>query len=138
MAFLLELLVSFLIVVGGVFALVGSYGLIKLPDLMSRLHAPTKATTLGVGGTLLASMVYFAAFGGGFTVHELLITLFLFLTAPVSAYMIAKAHIFRHLDVRQSLPQDSGGSGWATLADPLDTDEAAPRVQPNNANNAHG
>jgi multicomponent K+:H+ antiporter subunit G len=127
MAFLLELLVSFLIVVGGVFALVGSYGLIKLPDLMSRLHAPTKATTLGVGGTLLASMVYFAAFGGGFTVHELLITLFLFLTAPITANFLAKAYM--HQAIRpEALPSTSTGgeTGWATFDDP-EPPEAAPQ-----------
>ena len=47
-----ELLISFFILVSGVFGLVGSYGLIKLRDTMQRLHAPTKATTLGVGGVL--------------------------------------------------------------------------------------
>lgn len=45
-----ELLISGLIVLGAIFALVGSYGMLKFPDLMTRLHAPTKATTLGVGG----------------------------------------------------------------------------------------
>ena len=62
MTFLLELLVSVLIVLGGLFALIGSVGMVKLPDLLTRLHAPTKATTLGVGGALLASMLYFAVF----------------------------------------------------------------------------
>ena len=52
MDFVLEVLVSILIVVGGFFALVGSIGLVKLPDLLTRLHGPTKATTLGVGGAL--------------------------------------------------------------------------------------
>lgn len=119
MTIFFELLVSFLIVVGGIFALVGSYGLIKLPDLMSRLHAPTKATTLGVGGTLLASMVYFAAFGGGFTVHELLITLFLFLTAPITANFLAKAYMHQAIQP-ETLPSTSTGgeTGWATFDDP--------------------
>ena len=48
MTFLLELLVSVLIVAGAAFLLIGSIGMVKLPDLLSRLHAPTKATTLGV------------------------------------------------------------------------------------------
>jgi len=48
MTFVLELLVSLLIVGGGAFLLIGSIGMVKLPDLLTRLHAPTKATTLGV------------------------------------------------------------------------------------------
>lgn len=90
-----EILVSLLIVAGGVFALVGSFGLLKLPTLMMRLHGPTKATTLGVGGCLLASVVYFPASGADYSAHELLITLFLFLTAPITANMLAKAHLLR-------------------------------------------
>jgi len=91
-----ELIVSALIVIGGFFGLVGSFGLLKLPDLMTRLHAPTKATTLGVGGVLVASMVYFSAVEGQISWHELMISLFLFITAPISAKMIAKAYLHVH------------------------------------------
>ena len=52
-----EWMIAGLIVLAGVFGLVGSLGLLKLPDTMTRLHAPTKATTLGVGGVLIASML---------------------------------------------------------------------------------
>ena len=45
----------FLLVVGGVFGVVGGWGLVRLPDPMTRLHAPTKAATLGVGAVLVAS-----------------------------------------------------------------------------------
>jgi multicomponent K+:H+ antiporter subunit G len=57
---------------------------------MARLHGPTKATTLGVGSCLIASMIYFPAYGMDFSVHELLVTLFLFITAPIAANMVAK------------------------------------------------
>ena len=63
--------------------------LIKLKDTVQRLHAPTKATTLGVGGVLIASIIYFIAKTGHLSFHELLITLFLFLTAPITANFIA-------------------------------------------------
>jgi multicomponent K+:H+ antiporter subunit G len=86
----LEALVAALLVVGGVFALVGAIGLLRFPDFYMRLHAPTKATTLGVGGVLLASMVLGWSRGEP-GVHELLITLFLFITAPVSANLMALA-----------------------------------------------
>ena len=85
-----ELLISFFLVVAGIFGLVGSFGMIKLRDTMQRLHAPTKATTLGVGGVLIGSMLYFLLVKGMFSFHELLITLFLFLTAPITANFIAK------------------------------------------------
>ena len=112
-----EVIVSILIVIGGIFLFVGSFGLAKLVDTMQRLHAPTKATTLGVGALLIASMFYFLYFHGLPTAHELMITLFLFLTAPVTANMIAKAHIFRHRALQEKLPTDGSASGWATLAE---------------------
>lgn len=116
MATLLEFVIAVFIVIGGVFLFVGSFGLTKLPDTMRRLHAPTKATTLGIGSLLIASLIYFVTVKQMVGIHELLITLFLFLTAPVSAVMIAKAHIFRHPDVQRTLSKDAGGSGWATLS----------------------
>lgn len=115
MTFLLELLVSVLIVLGGLFALIGSVGMVKLPDLLTRLHAPTKATTLGVGGALAASMVYFAGFEGGLSIHEILITAFLFLTAPISAHFIAKAHLHEHTELRDGLPPTGRPQGWSTF-----------------------
>ncbi len=86
-----ELLISFFLLAGGAFALIGSIGLARLPDLFTRLHGPTKATTLGVGGILAASILHFSGGEHDLSLHELLITLFLFVTAPVSAYLIARA-----------------------------------------------
>ena len=82
--------VAALLVVGGVFTLVGAVGLLRFPDFFMRMHAPTKATTLGVGGVLLASLVLGWA-RGEFGLNLLLITLFLFVTAPVSANLMAQA-----------------------------------------------
>lgn len=97
---------AFCLVAGGFFALVGAIGLVRLPDCFMRLHAPTKATTLGVGGVLAASFLYFAG-TGRFVVHELLVALFLFLTAPVSALMLARAAI--HLRLRSHAPLPGRG-----------------------------
>ena len=60
----------------------GSLGLAKLPSLIQRLHAPTKAATLGAGGLLLASALYFWLLRGYPSYHELLIGVFLFLYRP--------------------------------------------------------
>lgn len=119
-----EILVSILILLGAAFALVGSWGLARLPSLMTRLHGPTKATTLGVGGILIASMVFFPAVEGRYSAHELLITLFLFIAAPITANMIAKAHLHRQGsgidpnptdDIREGLPNPTS---WATFRAP--------------------
>ncbi len=110
-----EVAVSALILIGAFFLLVGSFGLAKLPDMMRRLHGPSKSTTLGIGSLLIASMLYFLLAGSHFSFHELLITIFLFLTAPVTAHMLAKAHILRSQKDRSSLPPTGRPSGWATL-----------------------
>lgn len=86
----LDAIVAALLVAGAAFALVGAWGLAKLRDFMKRLHGPTKASTLGIGLSLIASMAWFA-WHGGFTGRELLVTLFVFLTAPVSAHLMVKA-----------------------------------------------
>ena len=82
---------------GTTFALVGSWGLAKLPDFFMRLHGPSKSSTLGVGGTLIASMIYFTAQRGVPSLHELLITLLLLVSTPVSAHLVAKAGLHRGL-----------------------------------------
>ncbi|MEC9315461.1 MAG: Na+/H+ antiporter subunit G [Pseudomonadota bacterium] len=96
---MLEIILSVLILLGGFFTLVGSLGLFKLPDFYMRLHGPTKASTLGVGAVLIASAIYFSFSTDEISLHEVLVTLFLFITAPVSAHLMAKAAL--HIKVRQ-------------------------------------
>ncbi len=86
---MIEILVSLSLLIGAFFLLVGAIGLFRLPDFFMRLHAPTKASTLGVGGFLLASI--FLALSQTLMWHELLITLFVFITAPISAHLVAQA-----------------------------------------------
>ncbi|MFP8966946.1 Na+/H+ antiporter subunit G [Pokkaliibacter sp. CJK22405] len=93
MSLWIEILIAALLLIGGVFTLIGAYGLVRLPDFYTRLHAPTKATTLGLGAILIASMIGVSVEHGGISVHEVLITLFLFITAPVSAHMLARTGI---------------------------------------------
>lgn len=101
MSTIAEALISFFLVAGAAFALIGSWGLAKLPDFYSRLHGPSKASTLGVGGMLVASMLYFAAHGTP-SLHELLITLFLFISTPVTAHLLVRAAL--HLKIRAVCP----------------------------------
>lgn len=99
MQLIMEVIVSFFLIIGAFFTLVGGIGIVKLPDLFMRLHAPTKASTLGLGSFLIAAMIY-AAFNHRFGFAELLITLLAFITAPVSANLIAQAAI--HLRLRST------------------------------------
>ena len=98
-------LIALLLVVGGLFALVGAVGLLRFPDFYMRLHAPTKASTLGVGGVLLASMVASWA-SGRVGLHELLITLFVFITAPVSANLLALAALHLRVPTQAPVPPE--------------------------------
>jgi multicomponent K+:H+ antiporter subunit G len=103
----LDIALALLVVLGAVFALVGSFGLAKLGDFYKRIHGPTKASTLGVGCTLIASILFFSTANRSLSVHELLITLFIFITAPVSAHMLMRAAINRGNGVRPPAPPES-------------------------------
>jgi multicomponent K+:H+ antiporter subunit G len=92
-----EVIVSLLILVGAAFSLIGSIGLLRLPDFFTRLHGPSKATTLGVGGIVVASAIYFSLTGQGLSVHEFLITVFISITTPISAHLLGKAALHRRV-----------------------------------------
>ena len=104
----IEALVALFLLLGSLFALIGAIGLYRLPDFYTRLHGPTKATTLGVGGMVIASMIHFSVSAQSLSLHELLITLFLFITAPVSCHMLAKAALQQKLPIRPG----TGGQPW--------------------------
>lgn len=100
------------LLIGTAFVLVGAIGLLKFDDPLTRLHAPTKVGTLGIGMLLLASMLSALAQGDP-SMHELLIMAFLFVTAPVSAHFIAKVSIHkRACDTPPPPPRDDT---WSTL-----------------------
>lgn len=102
-AMLFEGLVAGLVVTGGAFSLIGSLGLLRMPDFFTRLHGPSKATTIGMGSILLASALYMSARGPGLSLHEFMISLFIVITTPVAAHLLAKAARHRRLP---------GAEGW--------------------------
>ena len=117
---------SILLLFGCFFILVGALGLVKLSTFFKRLHAPTKASTLGVGCVLVCSVCYHIFLGQDPQPRELLITVFLFITAPISANMIAKVHLHRArvgtADEPEGIagppPRPSGDGDWATFEAP--------------------
>lgn len=86
----LDLSTALLASAGLFFMLVAAIGVLRMPDLFTRMHAATKASTLGISGILLAALVYFQA-AGTVTTRVVLIILFFFLTAPVGAHALGRA-----------------------------------------------
>ena len=86
---------------GGLFVLLGSVTLLKLPDFYTRLHGPTKATTLGLGSLVLASLLYFNFQLEQLSLQQLLLALFLFISAPVTAHLLIKVALHQRLPVYQ-------------------------------------
>jgi len=82
-------LAAVLVVVGSFFLLVGTVGLLRLPDVYNRMHATSKATTLGAASMFLAGFVVFGPGGDGLT--SLVGIVFLVLTAPTGAHLISQA-----------------------------------------------
>jgi multicomponent K+:H+ antiporter subunit G len=97
MSTLTEAVLSLLLLTGGIFLLAGSIGLVRLQDIYMRLHAPTKASTLGIGLVLLVSAIYATLTNDGISISELLVTVFLFFTAPITAHMMAKTALHQRL-----------------------------------------
>jgi len=105
--------VAVFLLIGAGFAIVAAVGLLKLPDAMTRLHAPTKVGTVGIGALLLASMIHSWVFSDG-SINEMLVMGFLFVTAPISANFMAKVNI--HKNACDTPPKPSKDGAWSTLA----------------------
>ena len=84
-----EILTALLVVAGGLFAVAAALGVLRLPDVLIRMHASTKAGTLGCGLILVAVAVHFGE--TGIIARAVAAIVFLMLTAPVAAHMIARA-----------------------------------------------
>ena len=89
---------AFLLVCGGLLTLVGSLGLLRLEVFYARIHAPTMGGTLGAGCVLIASMLVSSAVAGRPVIHELLITVFILITSPVTAMLLMRAAMHRTRD----------------------------------------
>lgn len=93
----LAILVAIFLCCGGLIVFIGGLGLLRLPNFYQRIHAPAIAITLGAGSILIASMLYFSGVESRPVIHELLITVFVFLTAPITSMLIMRAAVYRDL-----------------------------------------
>lgn len=94
------ILVSALVVLGAALVLVASLGLLRLPDLYTRMHASTKPATLGVSLVVAALALHSGELG--IAVRALLIVVFFLVTAPVAAHRLG------HAAYRAGVPRWSG------------------------------
>jgi multicomponent K+:H+ antiporter subunit G len=88
---LLDIVASLLLLIGLGFTLVGSIGLVRLPDFYTRMHAPTKATTLGVSSIFAAAALTLPGAAAEIAFKAVLVIALLFITAPIGAHMLARA-----------------------------------------------
>ncbi|MFC0188093.1 monovalent cation/H(+) antiporter subunit G [Fictibacillus aquaticus] len=86
-----ETVISLFLIAGTFFILSGTIGVLRFPDVYSRLHAATKSATLGVSGVLIATFLYFLFDMGIFSGKLILGIIFVLLTAPVGGHMISRA-----------------------------------------------
>ncbi|MFT3973026.1 MAG: monovalent cation/H(+) antiporter subunit G [Amaricoccus sp.] len=84
-----------LLVLGASLALIGSFGLLKLPTFYERIHAPTLGTSWGTAGIVLASIIVFSVSEGRPVLHELLIGGFVTVTTPVTLMLLGRAALYR-------------------------------------------
>ena len=109
------LLVAFFLVLGSTLTLLGAIGLLRFESFYQRVHAPTLGTTWGIGGILIASMIFFSVAESRPVLHEILIALFVTVTTPVTLMLLARAALYR-----DRMESENGD------VPPLDTREAAP------------
>jgi multicomponent K+:H+ antiporter subunit G len=115
--------VALLLVLGASIILTGALGLLRLPTFYQRMHGPAITVTLGAGCLLLASMLYFTVTQSRLVIHEIIIAIFLLLTAPVVAMTIMRAAVYRDLRAKK---RDAGATAGDVYIIPEEPDDSAP------------
>jgi multicomponent K+:H+ antiporter subunit G len=87
--------VALLLLAGAALTLIGSIGLLRLRSFYDRVHAPTLATTLGIGCVLLASMLFFSVLQSRPILHEILLAILMVVATPVTLMLLAGAALHR-------------------------------------------
>ena len=92
---------TLLLVLGGLVTLIGSLGLLRLPDFYARMHGPSMGTTIGTATVLVVSVLVSSASSERPVIHELLITMLVLTSAPVSSMMLLQAALHREVQRRR-------------------------------------
>lgn len=88
-------LIAFFLLAGAGFTLIGSIGLLRMKTFYERIHPPTLGSSLGTGGVMLASIIFFSVASSRPVVHEILIWIFVTVTTPVTYMLLARAALHR-------------------------------------------
>ena len=112
------LLAAVFVLLGAGLTATGSFGLLRLPRFYARVHAPTLGTTLGIGFVLMASILYFSVSQQRPVLHEILITVFVTLTTPVTLMVLARAALFRDEAEAIAAEAETAPAGAAQGPDP--------------------
>ena len=87
---MIEIVISLFLLIGALLNLLGSFGILRLPDIYGRMHAATKSSTLGVLSIMIAAFIFFIS--EGHVVGKILLTsLFIFMTAPIVGLMVSRS-----------------------------------------------
>ena len=105
-----EILAALFLFTGSCFTLLAAFGIVRLPDLFTRLHAATKAATLGVGCLMAAVAIHFGSLET--TTRAVATTVFLLLTAPVGAHLLARAAYWMGVQFWEGTQIDELRSHW--------------------------
>lgn len=100
---MLNIVVSLFILLGGFFALIAAIGVLRLPDVLTRMHASTKAGILGSSLILIGGAIYLQ--NTEVTSRVIATILFLMLTTPIGAHMIGRAAV-RDIRNKKQIPEN--------------------------------
>jgi multicomponent K+:H+ antiporter subunit G len=100
------IVVAAFMLVGASLALIGAIGFLRLPNFYERIHAPALGTSWGIGGVMVASMVFFSVSSRGLVLHEILVGAFVTVTTPVTFMLLARAALYRDRSVQNGIVPD--------------------------------
>ena len=87
---MIDLLIAIMILLGAIIMFLGSAGMLRFPDVYSRIHALGVSSTLGIGCTLLASFTFFCFVGNAGSIKEIIVVVVLFLISPVTVHLLSQ------------------------------------------------
>jgi multicomponent K+:H+ antiporter subunit G len=120
------LAVALLLILGASIVLIGALGLLRLPTFYQRIHGPAITVTLGAGCLLLASMLYFTVAQSRPVIHEVIISVFILMTAPVVSMTIMRAAVYRDLRARKHDAGATQGGVYTIVEERDDKPPTAP------------
>lgn len=101
-----EVIAGIFILIGTIISFISAIGLVRLPDVYTRSHAASKASTLGVLSTLIGTLLFFIISEGYFSIRLILGIIFVFLTAPVAAHMICRSAYRSNVPLAETSAED--------------------------------